>query len=61
MAGQLMDADTVNDLDLLQDVVARVQKVGADAADAVLFEGASLSHARRLGETEEIERAECGP
>lgn len=56
-----MDADTVNDLDLLQDVVARVQKVGADAADAVLFEGASLSHARRLGETEEIERAECGP
>ena len=33
-------------------------QAGADAADAVLFEGASLSHAQRLGRIEKLERSE---
>ena len=46
--------EAVNDaLDLLQDLIGRARRAGADAADAVLFEGTSLSHARRLGKTEE--------
>src|SRR6266436_4066643 len=58
MADQKIDQETANDIDLLQDVVGRALKAGADAADAVLFEGTSLSHARRLGKTEKLERSE---
>ncbi len=32
-------------LDLLDQVIARARKAGADAADAVLYEGVSISHA----------------
>ena len=53
-----LDKETANDIDLLQDLVGRARKAGADAADAVLFEGTSLSHARRLGKTEKLERSE---
>ncbi len=53
-----ISTDTANDIDLLQDLVARARKAGADAADAVMFEGTSLSHARRLGKTEKLERSE---
>jgi PmbA protein len=45
-------------LDLLHDLIARARNAGADAADAVLFEGTSLSHGRRLGKTEKLERSE---
>ena len=45
-------------LDLLQDLIGRARRAGADAADAVFFEGTSLSHARRLGKTEKLERSE---
>jgi PmbA protein len=45
-------------LDLLQDLIARARRAGADTADAVMFEGVSLSHARRLGKTEKLERSE---
>src|SRR6266481_8425283 len=45
-------------LDLLQDLIARARRAGGDAADAVLFEGTSLSHGRRLGKTEKLERSE---
>jgi PmbA protein len=45
-------------LDLLADLIAKAKRAGADAADAVLFEGASISHARRLGKTEKLERSE---
>jgi PmbA protein len=45
-------------LDLLQDLIGRARRAGAEAADAVLFEGISLSHARRLGKTEKLERSE---
>src|SRR5438876_1082725 len=58
MADQKIDQETANDIDLLQDLVGRAKKAGADAADAVLFEGTSLSHARRLGKTEKLERSE---
>src|SRR5947209_4305881 len=58
MADQKIDKETANDIDLLQDVIGRALKAGADAADAVLFEGTSLSHARRLGKVEKLERSE---
>src|SRR5436305_4649267 len=54
----MTDKDTAADLDLLHDLVGRALKAGADAADAVLFEGTSLSHARRLGKVEKLERSE---
>jgi PmbA protein len=58
MSDQKLDKDSGNDIDLLQDLIARAKKAGADAADAVLVEGISLSHARRLGKTEKLERSE---
>src|SRR5207245_26125 len=54
----MTDNKTANGIDLLQDLVARARKAGADAADAVLFNGVSLSHARRLGKVEKLERSE---
>src|SRR6266853_1046848 len=53
----MTDNETANGIDLLQDLVARARKAGADAADAVLFNGVSLSHARRLGKVEKLARA----
>jgi PmbA protein len=48
----------MNHLELLSDLMARARTAGADAADAVLVSGTSLSVARRLGKTEHVERAE---
>ena len=45
-------------LDILDDLLVRARKAGADAADALLVEGASLSVAERLGRPEKLERAE---
>ncbi len=45
-------------LNLLTDLTAKAQGAGADAADAVYVEGISLSHARRLGKPEHVERSE---
>src|SRR5579863_7977823 len=58
MTNAKITKEAANDIDLLQDLVARARKAGADAADAVLVEGISLSHARRLGKTEKLERSE---
>lgn len=44
--------------ELLSDLLARARAAGADVADAVLYSGASLSVARRLGKTEQVERSE---
>ena len=52
------DNEAQNALDLLSDLVARAKKAGADAADAVAVAGVSLSHTRRLGKTEKLERSE---
>jgi PmbA protein len=48
----------MNHLDRLADLIARARAAGADAADAVLVAGTSLSVARRLGKTEHVERSE---
>jgi PmbA protein len=53
-----MTDNSENVLDLLHDLISRARRAGADAADAVLFEGTSLSHGRRLGKTEKLERSE---
>jgi PmbA protein len=53
-----VDKEAGTRLDLLHDLIARARRAGADAADAVLFEGISLSHGRRLGKTEKLERSE---
>jgi len=45
-------------LDLLADLVARARAAGADAADAILIEGTSLSVQRRMRRTEQLERSE---
>ena len=45
-------------LDLLSDLIGRARAAGADAADAVLVAGTSLSVQRRLGRTEHLERSE---
>lgn len=45
-------------LDLVAHLLARARSAGADAADAVLIAGTSLSVQRRLGKTEHIERSE---
>ena len=52
------DHEADNAIDLLQDLIGRARHAGADAADAVYFEGTSLSHGRRLGKTEKLERSE---
>src|SRR5437899_6069512 len=58
MTQLIVDKDAGAALDLLQDLIARARRAGADAADGVMFEGVSLSHARSLGKTEKLERSE---
>ena len=48
----------MNHMDRLSDLIAMARRAGADAADAVLAAGASLSVSRRLGKTEDVTRAE---
>lgn len=50
--------DQTDALSLIQDLVARARTAGADAADAVAGLSTSISHARRLGKTEKLEREE---
>ena len=45
-------------LDLLTDLLGSAKRAGADDADAVYFESASLSVAQRLGQSEKLERSE---
>jgi PmbA protein len=45
-------------LDILDDLLARARKAGAESCDAVMIEGASLSIAERLGRPEKLVRAE---
>ncbi len=47
-----------NHADALGALVEAARKAGADAADAVLVNAASLSVQRRLGKTEQVERSE---
>jgi PmbA protein len=45
-------------LDILDDLLARARKAGAESCDALMVEGASLSVAERLGRPEKLLRAE---
>jgi PmbA protein len=47
-------------LNLLTDLIAKAKTAGADAADALLVDQASLSVAYRLGRPEKVERSESG-
>ena len=49
------DPDALN---ILTDLIGRARRAGADAADAVLFEGTSIAHSQRLGKVEKLERSE---
>ena len=51
-----LDADP---LGLLTDLLAEAKRKGADAADAVMFSGASLAVAVRIGALEKLERSEA--
>jgi PmbA protein len=46
-----MSDNPENAIDLLQDLIGRACRAGADSADAVFVEGVALSHGRRLGKT----------
>jgi PmbA protein len=45
-------------LEILSDLIAKARRAGADAADALHVESQSVTHDRRLGQTEKVERAE---
>ena len=47
-----------NPVELLETLIARVKRAGADAADAVLVDSTHVSVACRLGELEKVERSE---
>ncbi|WP_029011186.1 TldD/PmbA family protein [Azospirillum halopraeferens] len=47
-------------LNLLEDLIRKAKAAGADAADAVLFDSASVSLSQRLGRPERLERSESG-
>ncbi len=49
----------MSSLDLMQDLLGRAKAAGADAADAILIAGTSVSVQRRLGQTEHLERSEA--
>ncbi|MGP1394516.1 MAG: TldD/PmbA family protein [Inquilinaceae bacterium] len=52
-------AAQADSLDQLADLIAKARKAGADAADAILYDAASLSLSQRLGQPERLERAEA--
>ena len=50
---------TISDpVDFLENLLAAAGRAGADSADAVFFEAASLAVAQRLGRSEKLERSE---
>jgi PmbA protein len=51
-------SDNASQLNLLDDLIRRARRAGADQADAVMVEGISISHSQRLGEIEQLERSE---
>ena len=49
----------LHSLNILDDIIVKAQKAGADAVDAVRIQGTSTSVSYRLGDVEEIERSEA--
>ena len=61
MSGEVASAQKYDEAslrNLAEDVIARVRKAGADAADVLMVAGASLSASCRMGEVEEVERSD---
>lgn len=52
--------DQAATLTLLEDLITRARRAGADAADALLADGVSMSVAWRMGALERLERSEGG-
>ncbi|MBI1211894.1 MAG: TldD/PmbA family protein [Alphaproteobacteria bacterium] len=52
------DRTSTDQLNLLQDLIAKAKRLGADAADAVVFNSASMGVSYRLGKLEDVERSE---
>ncbi|HKM62360.1 MAG TPA: metallopeptidase TldD-related protein [Acidisphaera sp.] len=48
----------MNPIEMLHDLIATARRAGADAADAVLISGTSMSVQQRLGKTEQVDRSE---
>jgi PmbA protein len=57
-SGDFMTPAPDDHLDLLDQLIQRARKAGADQADALLYEGVSISHSQRLGKIEKLERSE---
>lgn len=55
-----MSETAATTLSLLEDLIKAARRAGADAADAVLVDGQSVSVAWRLGQLETLERSEGG-
>lgn len=53
-----MTTQTIDPATLLDDLIARAKRAGADAADTILARGQSQSVAQRLGAPEAVERSE---
>jgi PmbA protein len=53
-------SDMADPVEILSDLVARARGAGADAADAVMYEGSSVSLTWRRGKVEHVERSEGG-
>jgi PmbA protein len=51
-------AKAEDSLNLLTDLIGKARAIGADAADALMFDARSLSLSRRLGKPEDLERSE---
>ncbi len=58
MTEGVVTEDLAQAVDVLENLIGKAKKAGADAADAVLVTSAGISHAQRLGEIEKLERAE---
>ncbi len=52
------EKDRADALNLLEDLIGRAKRAGAEAADAVFVKGVSLSKTIRLGNPEHLERSE---
>lgn len=53
-----MASETLNELDILSDLVGKAKKAGADACDAVMYSSTDIATSCRKGLPESIERAE---
>lgn len=52
------DTEDQDSLNLLDELLGKARKAGAESADAVMIDSASIAHAQRLGEVERLERSE---